>query len=536
MKSGSPFKPPPRGSGSLSRRNALTGAAALAGLGAAGLSSCGDSNAERMNPGSNDAGVPSGAGGGGGGSGGGNSPDANPGDPNPTPGPDSNSGSPSGRPRVAVIGGGAGGIFTAYLLGGVCDVDLFEERPKLGGHCDSQFVDYEGHRIAVDLGAQFFHPDTHPLYTTLLEEIGLFKPDDTDADETVDAPGSVCVFPTSGGTPVFASTEPLATPIRAIEFATYAQQARQAITGAISWDVTLDDWIKSLSVSQPFKDDLLYPWLTSLIGTQRAKALVTSARSILQTFALAFPQNLLQGARTYNSAIGLGGNLQRIAEGSQNTRIHLTSPVTALSFENRLWHLQTPAGRSGPFDAIVVNAPPRVSKNFFESLPGTGALAALLGAYDYFDSRVVIHTDPAYVHPDRKRWAVYNAGITDGECEGSAWIGGLHEKLPSGATVDIFKSWAQSRRADPKNILLERRFKHPLITPATVRAARGLGEWQGRNGVFFGGQHTTGTDMQDSALFSAMKVAQALAPASPTLSALKARLTLRGRTAVSYAL
>ncbi|HEY0715838.1 MAG TPA: FAD-dependent oxidoreductase, partial [Polyangia bacterium] len=442
----------------------------------------------------------------------------------------------SERTRVAIIGGGAGGVFTAHFLAGVCDVHLFEERPKLGGHCDSQFVDYEGHKIAVDLGAQFFHPDTHPLYVTLLEEVGLYKPDAEDTDETVDAPGSVCVFPTAGGTPVFASTEPLANLPRALEFANYAQQARQAITGTLSWDVTLDAWIKSLTVSQAFKDDLLYPWLTSLIGTQREKALVTSARSILQTFALAFPQNLLQGARTYNSRIGLGGNLQTIADRSPGVRVHLQAGVTALSYENRLWHLQTAAGRQGPFDAVVINAPPRVSKTFFESLPGTGALSALLGAYEYFDSRVVIHTDPAYVHADRKKWAVYNAGITDGECEGSAWIGGLHEKLPSGATIDIFKSWAQSRRADPQNILLERRFKHPLITPATVRAARGLGEWQGRNGIYFGGQHTTGTDMQDSALFSAMKVAEALAPKSPALSAFQARLRLRGRADVSYAL
>jgi hypothetical protein len=66
--------------------------------------------------------------------------------------------------RVAVIGGGVGGVTTAYFLEGVCDVEIFEARSKVGGHCDSQIVEYQGQQITVDLGAQFFHPATHPLY------------------------------------------------------------------------------------------------------------------------------------------------------------------------------------------------------------------------------------------------------------------------------------------------------------------------------------------------------------------------------------
>src|SRR6516162_3100593 len=70
----------------------------------------------------------------------------------------------SGRHRVAIIGAGAGGVAAAYFLAGTHRVDLFEARSKIGGHCDSHVIDYKGRRITVDLGAQFFHPDTHPIY------------------------------------------------------------------------------------------------------------------------------------------------------------------------------------------------------------------------------------------------------------------------------------------------------------------------------------------------------------------------------------
>ena len=89
-------------------------------------------------------------------------------------------------------------------------------------------------------------------------------------------------------------------------------------------------------------------------------------------------------------------------------------------------------------------------------------------------------------------------------------------------------------RADPEHILLERRFKHPLIGRSTIEAARALRPLQGRKGLYFSGQYTTGMDLQESALYSATQVAEALAPGSRTLAALETRLRARGRAGISY--
>src|SRR3954451_6289408 len=102
------------------------------------------------------------------------------------------------RERVAIIGAGAGGVAAAYFLAGRFDGDLFEARSRIGGHCDSRLIKHQGRRITVDLGAQFFHPDTHPIYVTLLEELGLYDPAHPDADATLQAPASLCIFPAAG--------------------------------------------------------------------------------------------------------------------------------------------------------------------------------------------------------------------------------------------------------------------------------------------------------------------------------------------------
>ncbi|MHB8694336.1 MAG: FAD-dependent oxidoreductase [Solirubrobacteraceae bacterium] len=440
----------------------------------------------------------------------------------------------SDRHRVAIIGAGTGGVAAAYFLAGTLDVDVFEARSKIGGHCDSHVIDYGGQPVTVDLGAQFFHPDTHPIYVTLLEELGLYDPAHPNADDTLEAPASLCIFPTAGGPPIFSSSDPLATPLRAIEFATYSQLVRQAALSNMSWETTVDSWIRSLALSQSFKDDVVYPMLTALIGSPRADALRASARSILQTFALSFPANIVQGATTYNSTIGLQGNLQRLLDRSPTVQVHLSAPTRVLTRTRAGWFLQTRTGHHGPYRSVVLNAPPNAGQKLLPRLRPFADLTALLSMYEYFDSRLLIHTDPAYVDRNRRNWAAYNAGVDGQACEGSVWYGALHQKLPSGGTIDVFKSWAERRRADPTQILLERRFKHPVISESTIQAARALRPLQGRNGLYFSGQYTTGFDSQESAVYSAVKVTEMLAPASQTLASLQNLLAARGRAGISY--
>ncbi len=114
------------------------------------------------------------------------------------------------RDRVAVIGAGAGGVAAAYFLAGTYDVDVFEARSRIGGHCDSRTIDYKGHPVTVDLGAQFFHPDTHPLYVTLLEELGLYDPANPNSRQTHVSPGSLCVFPIDRRRPAAVHVDPSA--------------------------------------------------------------------------------------------------------------------------------------------------------------------------------------------------------------------------------------------------------------------------------------------------------------------------------------
>jgi len=129
---------------------------------------------------------------------------------------------------------------------------------------------------------------------------------------------------------------------------------------------------------------------------------------------------------TYNSSIGLGGNVQYITGKSGNLIPTLNTPVKALTPEGGRWYVNTDRDRHGPYDAVIVNAPPHDSVSFFEGGPSierSTDLVGILNRYKYFDTNISIHRDPLYMPKVRDYWSLYNVGVTGPNAEGSVWLG-----------------------------------------------------------------------------------------------------------------
>ena len=247
------------------------------------------------------------------------------------------------------------------------------------------------------------------------------------------------------------------------------------------WETTVDAWIRSLPVSQSFKNDVVYPWITALIGSRRADALRASARSILQTFALAFPANVAQGATTFNSTIGLQGNLQRMLDRSPTARVHLGTPVHgAEARARRLVPARRRPGTSGPYRFVVLNAPPHAGRELLRALPGFAAPHGAAGRV-----RVL-----RLAHPDSHRpglratrspqlGGLQRRGPTVANARAASGTARCTTKLPSGATIDVFKSWAAAptRRpeAHPAGAAVQAPADQPLDDPGCPRLASAAG-------------------------------------------------------------
>jgi predicted NAD/FAD-binding protein len=144
--------------------------------------------------------------------------------------------------------------------------------------------------------------------------------------------------------------------------------------------------------------------------------------------------------------------------------------------------------------------------------------------FEFHVAELTLHRDPTYAAPDPLHWSFFNAAALGHYCETSMQLGVMLAPAPDGQPIDVWKSWTTHRDRQPAEVLHSTRFHHMLPTPATIRAQDALRAQQGAGGLWFAGSYTLPFEAQETALLSAMRVAEGLAPASANLAALKARL------------
>src|SRR4051812_36821140 len=71
--------------------------------------------------------------------------------------------------RVAIIGGGAAGLVTAWLLEHDHQGTLYEKEDRLGGHAHTLNLDVGGEAVSIDAGFEFVSDGMFPVFMRLLK-------------------------------------------------------------------------------------------------------------------------------------------------------------------------------------------------------------------------------------------------------------------------------------------------------------------------------------------------------------------------------
>ena len=413
-----------------------------------------------------------------------------------------------------------GGVSAAYFCDSGWAIDLFEAQSAAGGNATTLLVPDGDAEVAVDIGAESFNPRTHPLYWSLLHEIGAVGAADASTDVLVTMPGTLSVFDARTRAPRFVSSHAVRTPHHAIDLLRFASAARRFVADDPSPDITVGEWIDGLSLGASFTREVLLPWLASLTCYRVEVVRQQSLLAFLLLFVRIFPDSIFDRPKTYCSRIGLGGVLQLLLDRCENVNLHVDTPVSTLEKVDGGWFVETPGGRNGPYERVVVNAPPYASREFLRGVPEE--LLETLSRHEYYPARLIIHTDPIYMPRETRDWCSHNAAVDGDVCEATIWLGAFRRNPSTGEPVKLFKSWATQRPVESREVVAEKTFLHPLLSPATLHATRELEAWQGYEGLHFAGHFTTVTDLQETALRSGAAVAAVLNPGDARLGSLQA--------------
>ena len=164
--------------------------------------------------------------------------------------------------RVGIIGGGAAGLASAWLLEQEHEVTLFEKDERFGGHAHTVTIEAHGQRLDVDAGFQFFAPGA--AYATFNRLLDILHVPRRSYPATLTVYHSeeqrpVVMPPLRGGLPVWSSFTPraLRTLIRFRRFladvpAFLAQHDRT---------LTIGEYLERRRLPREFVDGFLLPLL-----------------------------------------------------------------------------------------------------------------------------------------------------------------------------------------------------------------------------------------------------------------------------------
>ncbi len=370
--------------------------------------------------------------------------------------------------KIGIVGGGIAGNTVAHHLHRDHQVTLFEANDYLGGHAHTQRIEVEGRELAVDTGFMVFNHRTYPMFSRLLDELGVPSlPTEMSFSVRCGASGLEYNGSDLGG--LFSQRRNLARPgfyrmlLDILRFNREATEAAERLDD----DLSLGAFLCRGRYSKRFVDHYIVPMGAAIWSSEPGAMLDFPAR-----FFLRFMRN--HGLLSINDRptwrVVEGGASRYLAAMSAPYRQHirLASPVTSVRRAANQVQVTLADGRSERFDHVFLACHSNQALAMLDDADDSEK--RVLGAIPYQRNVAVLHTDPRMLPRRRRAWASWNYHLpeTPGGQAGVTYHLGRLQHLP--VNTPVLVTLNDVDRIDPKTVLATMSYDHPLFTVEGVRA------------------------------------------------------------------
>ena len=418
--------------------------------------------------------------------------------------------------RIAVVGGGIGGISAAWLLSPGHTVDVYEADTYLGGHTRTIDIDCGEGPFPIDTGFQVFNRRTYPNLIRFFEHLGIEAADASMSFSVQVADAGIEWSGTNLDT-VFAQRKNVTNPkfLRMLsDVLRLSRDADRLLADPTVAELTLGQLMKREGYSEAFTDWYLIPMGDAIWSTPPGDMLDYPALTFLR-FCDNHGLLHVRGKPMWLSVRGGARRYVAAASKSFSGEVFTSEPVDRVERTATGVRVDTPA-RSRDYDAVVLAThPPETRAILGERM--TPGEQEVLGAFDYWPNDVVVHTDESFMPKSRRAWASWNWYSESSDIKKAMLmltyrINTLQE-LPEGAPT-VMETLNRDREPAPGTLLAELSFMHPMYSRAAVAAQARLPKIQGADRVWFAGAWTRYGFHEDGAL-SGVRVAEALGATIP---------------------
>jgi len=422
--------------------------------------------------------------------------------------------------KVAVIGSGISGLSAAWRLSrDGHDVSLFESGSYFGGHTNTVDVTLDGITHGVDTGFLVFNHLTYPNLVRLFDELHV----ETAASEmsfSVKIPladGSTLEWAGADLNSVFAQRRNLINPrfLRMLKDIVRfnRQTTAMAATDGLLESMSVGDFLDRHAYCSEFRHWYLLPMAGCIWSCPTEQMLAfplatfvrfCSNHGLIQVTNRPQWHTVMGGAKHYVQKM-----LPAITHTFLNTPVRSVTRIGMGSPEIRI---ETATGTK-IFDHVVLAA--HSDQNLAILADASDDEKQILSAVSYQPNRAVLHTDARCLPKIKKAWSAWNYE-TAGTPEPRVCVHYLLNKLqPLPFKQSVIVTLNPVSPIDPKTIIAEFDYSHPVFDAQAIAAQQVLPSIQGQRNTWFAGAWT-GYGFHEDGHTSGLHVARAITQLAAT--------------------
>jgi predicted NAD/FAD-binding protein len=409
--------------------------------------------------------------------------------------------------HFAIIGSGISGLTAAYLLSKKHKVTVFEKNDCIGGHTATVDIEKSGQKFAIDTGFIVFNDRTYPHFLALLDEIGIGK-SPTEMSFSVHNCQTGMEYNGHNVDTLFAQRRNIFKPrfwllvkeiLRFNKLCKSIYQQDKYIDG-----LTLGAFLTDHNFSDFFAEHYILPMGAAIWSSSLAQMEHFEFKFFVKFFHNHGLLNIADRPQWYVIPKGSRSYLTPLCAPFKDN-VNVNTDISSITRSGDKVHLHFTDTASQTFDEVVIAC----HSDQALALLGDASQAedSVLSAMPYSANTVVLHTDEKLLPKRKKAWASWNYQLSRDRTKAASVTYNMNilQGIESEHTFCVTLN--QKDDIDPKAILREFTYHHPVFSTDSIKAQRQRDIICGVNHTHFAGAYWH-SGFHEDGVRSAVEVAE----------------------------
>ncbi len=410
------------------------------------------------------------------------------------------------RLSIAIVGSGVAGLTAAYILNKRHAITLYEKNDYIGGHTHTVVVNRApDSNVPVDTGFIVMNHRTYPLFTKLLEELGV-PLRDSNMSFGYNCELSGIQYSSAGITNFINKVKHLFNPSYYRIFSDMLKFYRigkaDLQQGGLR-DCTLGQYLNDNGFSKDFIDHHIIPMGSAVWSTPTDTMLDFPAASFI-LFLNNHGLLSLTEAPQWRTVVGGSHEYVKKILATLSGKALTGQPVKAVKRNDKGVVITAEDGSAAEYDKVIIAAHADEALNILAD--PSAEEKRLLSPWKYNYNRTVLHTDESVMPQNRRVWASWNFTREKTGTGSSLCLTYDMNRLQGLETNhQYFVSLNSAKMLDKNKIILEMNYYHPQYTRESTATQQELPGLNGVRNTYFCGSYF-GYGFHEDAVRSAVDV------------------------------